>query len=135
MTWYYIYIWTRLGVIDGFVNCTLVVSLFVYLLYGISTIFTFDEDMLNSLVYKKLKSFAGFITKFFIAALIVFAIVPSKKDAAMMFVVPKLASVETFSKVTSETQDIVVTGLEVLNKTLQDLKGDKDVQKETSEKH
>ena len=45
--------------------------------------------------------------------------VPSKKDAAMIYVIPKMAHSETFNTLSKETPEITRLALDALKETLQ----------------
>ena len=108
-----IYLWTRLDVVNGFCIAGLITSMIVF---GASLALFDGNDELDS--------WWGKVGKKTIFALCLFSmlliVIPTKKDAAMIYVIPKIAQSETFNALSNETPEITRLALEALKETLQD---------------
>lgn len=113
MTRLMIYLWTRLNYINGF---------FILLFFGFlvgafacvmiaSEAYSVEEERG---FYKKAKKFVLFS----LLPLIAFCFTPSQKEAAMIYIVPKMAQSETFTAISKETPEITKLALEALKETL-----------------
>lgn len=115
-----IYLWTRLDPILIASAITAVVSGIISALCSIGYIVevssyvgeTDDAKSLIKVIVKKCFTV-------FIASLILWVFVPCQKDAAMIYVVPKMAQSETFNAISKETPEITKLALEALKETLQ----------------
>ena len=116
-----IYLWTRLdpiltasvitAVVSGIISAMCSIGYAVEVAsYGEDT----DDAKLCKWVVKK-------CLPVFIASLILWVFVPCQKDAAMIYVVPKMAQSETFNAISKETPEITKLALEALKETLQSM--------------
>lgn len=114
-----LYIWTRLdpiltasiitAVISGLISAVCSIGWSVETsTYGGET----DDAKLCKMVVKK-------CLPVFVVSAILCVFVPSQKDAAMIYVVPKMAQSETFNAISKETPEITKLALEALKETLQ----------------
>lgn len=55
----------------------------------------------------------------FVVCALLWVFVPSQKDAAMIYVIPKMAQSETFNAISKETPEITKLALDALKETLQ----------------
>ena len=119
MSGWVIYIWTRL---DPIVLASIVGTIAFGLICTIASICysaeinsfggdTDDAKMCKRIIKKCLPVF--------IISTLVWIFVPSQKDAAMIYVVPKMAQSETFNTISKETPEITKLALEALKETLQ----------------
>lgn len=113
MTGWMIYLWTRLDVVNGFCIAGFVISLIIF---GIS-LPLFDESGDIDFWWKKIGKKMIFT---FCLFSMLFIVIPTKKDAAMIYVIPKIAQSETFNALSNETPEITRLALEALKETLQD---------------
>ena len=117
MTSLMIYLWTRADII---VN----ISFGFAFLFGIITtvcgigllMATSDGAEQDARLFKK--GFKGLLTAFIICML-TGIVVPSKKDIAMIYVIPKMANSQTFKELSDSTPEITKLALEALKETLQ----------------
>lgn len=114
MTSLMIYFWTRLNYINGFF-----ILLFAGFLIGAlacamiaSDTYSREEEMK---FYKKAKKFLLLS----LLPILIFCFTPSQKEAAMIYVIPKMAQSETFNAISKETPEITKLALEALKETLQ----------------
>lgn len=114
-----IYLWTRLDPILIASAITTVVSCIISAVCSIGYIVEVssygedtDEAKFCKVIIKK-------CFPVFIASLILWVFVPCQKDAAMIYVVPKMAQSETFNAISKETPEITKLALEALKETLQ----------------
>lgn len=119
MSSWMIYLWTRLDPILTASVITAVISGIISavcsLRYGVE-VSSYGADTDDA------KLFKGIIKKclpVFIVSLILLVFVPCQKDAAMIYVVPKMAQSETFNAISKETPEITKLALEALKETLQ----------------
>ena len=113
MTSLMIYLWTRLNYINGFF-----ILLSVGFLAGAFVCVLIASDLYGEEergFYKKAKKFVLF--SFFPA--VAFCFTPSQKEAAMIYIIPKMARSETFNAISKETPEITKLALEALKETLQ----------------
>jgi hypothetical protein len=112
MTSSMIYLWTRLNIVYGFCVAGIVISVAVF------CISLFASAELDNLDWWWKK-----IAKNMIAAFCLFSIllilIPTQKDAAMIYVIPKISQSETFNTLSKETPEITKLALEALKETLQ----------------
>lgn len=113
MTGWMIYLWTRLDVVNGFCIAGFITSLIVF---GFSLLL-FDERYELDSWWKKIGKKTVFA---FCLFSMLFIVIPTKKDAAMIYVIPKIAQSETFNALSNETPEITRLALEALKETLQD---------------
>ena len=114
MTSLMIYLWTRLNYINGFF-----IFLAVGFLFGAFICVLFASDTYSQeeeiKFYKKAKNFVLLS----LLPVIAFCFTPSQKDAAMIYIIPKMAQSETFNAISKETPEITKLALEALKETLQ----------------
>lgn len=116
MTTLGIYLWTRLDIISFiFVLLTIIslIGLGVVLAHGEMIEMTQSKKAKNRWI-KNL-----FIT--FIISLIAIVLIPSKKDAAMIYIIPKMAQSETFKEISNNTPEITKLAIDALKETLQSM--------------
>lgn len=119
MSAWLIYIWTRLDpILVAAVIGTLVsgvISAFCSICYTIE-LSTYSEETDDAKLCKQIvkKCFPVFVV-----GLLLWVFVPSQKDAAMIYVIPKMAQSETFNAISKETPEITKLALEALKETLQ----------------
>ena len=78
--------------------------------------------------------FKKFLTVFCIAVLL-HVLIPSKKDAALIYVVPTLAKSETMQEVAKATPEITKLGIDVLKETLEGLTKEKNNEQHPMHSH
>ena len=61
-----------------------------------------------------------------ILSLLFAVLIPSKKDAAMIYVIPKMAQSETFNEISKNTPEITKLALDALKETLQSMSKKED---------
>ena len=114
-----IYLWTRLDPILIASAITAIVSGIIIAMCSVGYIVevsSYGEDTDDA---KFLKVMVKKCFPVFIASLILWVFVPCQKDAAMIYVVPKMAQSETFNAISKETPEITKLALEALKETLQ----------------
>ena len=121
MTTLGIYSWTRLDII-----LFIFVLLTVMSLIGLGVVLAHSE-MIEMTQSKKIKNKwikNLFIT--FIISLIAIVLIPSKKDAAMVYIIPKMAQSETFTEISKNTPEITKLAIDALKETLQSMNKKED---------
>lgn len=113
MTSLMIYLWTRLNYINGFFILLSVGFLAGAFVCCVIASDSYDEEGRGLL--KKAKKFVLFS----LLPVIAFCFTPSQKDAAMIYIIPKMAQSETFNAISKETPEITKLALEALKETLQ----------------
>lgn len=117
MTSLMIYLWTRADIVVnisfGFAFLFGIVSALCG--FGFLTAISEGDEDAARLLKKVLK---GLFTAF-ILCMISGIVVPSKKDIAMIYIIPKMAQSETFNAISKETPEITKLALEALKETLQ----------------
>ena len=108
-----IYLWTRLNYINGFFILLFIGFLASAFGYAMIASESYGEEGRGLL--KKAKKFVLFS----LLPVIAFCFTPSQKDAAMIYIIPKMAQSETFNAISKETQEITKLALEALKETLQ----------------
>ena len=114
-----IYLWTRLdpilitsvitAVISGIISAACSFSYVIEVsTYGANS----DDAKLGKRIVKK-------CLPVFIVSVILWVFIPCQKDAAMIYVIPKMAQSETFNAISKETPEITKLALEALKETLQ----------------
>lgn len=121
MSYLGLYLWTRLDAVLFVFGFAAIVTGILAMLAGCGcaatgeTYGTDSDDFKNIFIVFK---------KFLLVCLITTAIavlIPSKKDAALIYVVPTLAKSETIQEVAKATPEITKLGLDVLKETLEEL--------------
>ena len=119
MSAWLIYVWTRL---DPILVATIIGTIASGMLGGLCSIGYFIEKSTYSGETDDAK-LCKYITKkcfpVFVVCLLLWVFVPDKKDAAMIYVIPKMAQSETFNAISKETPEITKLALEALKETLQ----------------
>lgn len=133
MSYLGIYLWTRLDAVLVVTLLTSVITGIVGAVIGIYCTASADTYGINSDEVKQaVPLFKKFLTVFCIAVLL-HVLIPNKKDAALIYVVPTLAKSETIQEVAKATPEITKLGLDVLKETLEGLKkGDSNEQENNS---
>lgn len=122
MSYLGIYLWTRLDAVLVVTLLTSVITGAIGAVIGIYCTASADTYGVNSDEVKQaVPLFKKFLTIFCIAVLL-HILIPSKKDAALIYVVPTLAKSETIQEVAKATPEITKLGLDVLKETLEGLK-------------
>lgn len=122
MSYLGIYLWTRLDAVLVVTLLTSVITGAVGAVIGIYCTASADTYGINSDEVKQaVPLFKKFLTIFCIAVLL-HVLIPNKKDAALIYVVPTLAKSETIQEVAKATPEITKLGLDVLKETLESLK-------------
>lgn len=122
MSYLGIYLWTRLDAVLVVTLLTSVITGAVGAVIGIYCTASADTYGINSDEVKQaVPLFKKFLTIFCIAVLL-HVLIPNKKDAALIYVVPTLAKSETIQEVAKATPEITKLGLDVLKETLEGLK-------------
>lgn len=130
-----LYLWTRLDILHGICVAVIMVAGGFSLVSGIGYA-TYKESALDypsdtssakarwcKNIFKK-----GFISV--VLALLTILVVPTKRDLAIIYVVPKIVQSETMQTISKETPEITRLGLEALKGYLEEIvKGDSDGQK------
>lgn len=114
MTTLGIYLWTRLDIISFiFVLLTIIslIGLGVVLAHSQMIEMTQDE-------WTKDKWIRNLVISLIIS-LIAIVLIPSKKDAAMIYIIPKMAQSETFKEISNNTPEITKLAIDALKETLQ----------------
>lgn len=128
MSAWLIYIWTRLDpILVAAVIGTIAsggISALCSICYTIERS-TYSEETDDAKLCKQIvkKCFPAFVV-----CLLLWVFVPSKKDAAMIYVIPKMAQSETFNAISKETPEITKLALEALKETLQGMTKNEDKQ-------
>lgn len=114
MTTLGIYFWTRLDIILFiFVLLTIIslIGLGVVLAHSQMIEMTQDEGTKDRWIRNLLITF--------IISLTVAVLIPSKRDAAMIYIIPKMAQSETFKEISNNTPEITKLAIDALKETLQ----------------
>jgi len=109
MTTLGIYLWTRLDIISFIFVLTAIISLVI--LGAVAAHSEIDERTKN----KWIKNLAISL----IISLTAVILIPSKKDAAMIYIIPKMAQSETFTEISKNTPEITKLAIDALKETLQ----------------
>lgn len=119
MSAWLIYIWTRL---DPILIAAVVGTIASGMVSGLCSIAYSVERSTSSEETDEAKLCKQIVKKcfpVFVVCLLLWVFVPGKKDAAMIYVVPKMAQSETFNAISKETPEITKLALEALKETLQ----------------
>jgi len=114
MTSLMIYLWTRLNYINGFFILLAIGLLAGALVCGCLTLEVYSDEESKGLLKK-----AKRLIVLSLFPIIAFCFTPSQKEAAMIYVIPKMAQSETFNAISKETPEITKLALEALKETLQ----------------
>lgn len=119
MSAWLIYIWTRLDALVG-VSCAIsaigaVICFLVTLGYCMEKTSYSPDDKSLALFKKGMRVLFPTVIIFMLMGVFI----PTKKDAAMIYVIPKMAQSETFNAISKETPEITKLALEALKETLQ----------------
>ena len=122
MSYFGIYLWTRLDVVLGIFTVAAIILGIITSISGISWSVEFNDFGSDTDDAKKLMKIFKKALFFLVFAISVIVAVPSKKDAALIYVVPTLAKTETMQEISKATPEITKLGLDVLKETLEGLK-------------
>lgn len=115
-----IYLWTRLGSI----NCLLLILTMIYAASCAYHLIAMgvEEDSYRPDVEKcdKHKERARKIAPLSLLWAVLFALMPTQKDVALMYVIPSMANSETFAIIKKETPEIAQLALDALKGVLKD---------------
>lgn len=120
MSWWMIYLWTRLNVVIDFSMFLMILSM-IGLAISIGGLLLAFDDKEKAFFKKGIKPCLVVLIVSFLSVLLV----PNKDDMALIYVVPKMAQSETFKHITESTPEITKLGLEVLQKELKELVDEK----------
>ena len=119
MSAWLIYIWTRLDpILAAAVIGTIAsgaISALCSICYSIEQT-SYSEETDDA---KLCKQIVKKCLPVFVVCILLWVFVPDKKDAAMIYVIPKMAQSETFNAISKETPEITKLALEALKETLQ----------------
>lgn len=116
-----IYIWTRLDPILTASVITAIASGLICILCSIAWSVETAEYSGETDDAKIYKVIVKKCLPVFIVSVILWVFVPCQKDAAMIYVIPKMAKSETFNAISKETPEITKLALEALKETLQNV--------------
>lgn len=119
MSSWMIYLWTRL---DPILAASIIAAVISGALSALCSICWSIEKTSYGEETDDAKLCKGIVKKcfpVFILSAILWVFVPSQKDAAMIYVVPKMAQSETFNTISKETPEITKLALDALKETLQ----------------
>ena len=119
MSWWMIYLWTRLDIVIGFSILAFIISILALVCALMFATYGFEEERILA------KRFYKIPLSILIVSILSLLLVPSKDDMALIYVVPKMAQSETFKHITESTPEITKLGLEVLQKELKELVDEK----------
>lgn len=119
MSWWMIYLWTRLNIVIGFSILAFIISALALICTLFCATQGFEEERILA------KRFYKIPLSILIVSILSLLLVPSKDDMALIYVVPKMAQSETFKHITESTPEITKLGLEVLQKELKELVDEK----------
>ena len=114
MSAWLIYIWTRLNYINAFFLTAFIGCVLLSLINGIMSTNEYDKKESEELEKTAKKHLIRSLIP-----LVLFCLMPSQQEAAMIYVVPKMAQSETFNAISKETPEITKLALEALKETLQ----------------
>lgn len=120
MSWWMIYLWTRLDIVIGFSVVIMIFSTMGLVSSMFGALLCFDDE--EKAFFKKMVKPCFVVL---IVSCLSVLLVPSKDDMALIYVVPKMAQSETFKHVAESTPEITKLGLEVLQKELKELVDEK----------
>jgi len=109
MDWFTIYLWTRLDTIQFIFGIGLVVSGLLVVVATMCWIMAAVEGMENDT--KKMKPFVNKSLLWFISLTIPFALMPSSKDFAMMYAIPKIIESKAIKQDLPEIYDMAIKQL------------------------
>lgn len=114
MTTLGIYLWTRLDIISFiFVLLTIISLIGLGVVFAHSQMIEMTQDegtkdrWIRNLVITLIISITAII------------LIPSKRDAAMIYIIPKMAQSETFKEISANTPEITKLAIDALKDTLQ----------------
>ena len=120
MSWWMLYLWTRLNIVICFSAVIMIFSTLGLAASITGVLFGFDDE--EKAVFKRaIKPCLVVLIVSFLSLLLV----PSKDDMALIYVVPKMAQSETFKHIAESTPEITKLGLEALQKELKELVDEK----------
>jgi membrane-associated HD superfamily phosphohydrolase len=111
MTSLMIYLWTRLNVVNGFCIAGIAISVASFVV--VALLVEDELDIIKKIIKKIIIAFCLFS--------ILLILIPTKKDAAMIYIIPKISQSETFNTLSKETPEITKLALEALKETLLDI--------------
>ena len=119
MSWWMIYLWTRLDTVIGFSILAFIISIFASFCAMMCATYGSEEERILA------KRFYKIPLSILIVSILSLLLVPSKDDMALIYVVPKMSQSETFKHIAESTPEITKLGLEVLQKELKELVDEK----------
>ena len=129
-----LYLWTRLDILHGICVAVIVIAGGCGLISGVGFAANreFAIDYKSDSATTKANWFKSILKKCFlivVLALLTILTVPTKKDLAIIYVVPKIIQSETLQTVSKETPEITRLGLEALKGYLEAIvKGEDNAQ-------
>lgn len=117
MSAWMVYLWTRADTVASIAGLLAFITGVIGFLCFFCSVYESEQgDEDYALQMKKVSK--KFISVFIIT-LILAIMMPSKKDIAMIYVIPKMANSQTFKELSDSTPEITKLALEALKETLQ----------------
>lgn len=117
MTALTIYLWTRLNIL----LCFSIISICICIV-SLGAIAAYPDELEQQTKRRWIRNLS--IT--LILSLLFAVLIPSKRDAAMIYVIPKMAQSETFTEISKNTPEITKLALDALKETLQSMNKKED---------
>lgn len=122
MEWYHVYLFTRLGAINFAIGVVFIISAIISIGSLVGVLFKSDDDKVVKCLWRFFKK-SLFIS---VPSMLLFISIPSQKDAAAIYLLPKLANSE-FAK---EAQKLPTDAVKLMQKKLELWISDMDVKKD-----
>lgn len=114
MSGWVIYFWTRLNYINAFFLTAFIGCVLLSIANAMVSTNEYDKKESEELE----KTAKKYLIRSLIP-LVLFCLMPSQQEAAMIYVIPQMAQSETFNSISKETPEITKLALEALKETLQ----------------
>lgn len=111
MSTFFVYLWTRLSVLIGFSITTIIAIITLTIVF---TMYSIGED--SDINVRFLKSKITIILASISILILLF--VPSKKDAAVIYVLPKIANSEIVQSIPEDLTELYKVGIKELKDSL-----------------
>lgn len=110
MSYKFVYLLTRLDILNQYIEAISIISLIGVIIMGIVTLLYFISEKEN--IYPKIKGYIiGFIIMLFIVSSIQI-IVPTTKEAAVIYLLPKMVNNEEVQKIPQNIFKLLNTKME-----------------------
>lgn len=121
-----LYLWTRLDILHGICEAIIAIAGACSIMFGIGYAANREEslDFRSDSASAKANWYRGVCKKCLLSvalALSLILLVPSKRDLAIIYVVPKIIQSETIQAISKETPEITKLGLEALKGYLEEI--------------